>query len=270
MDNILGKLNEWLVLYGPKLLAAVAIFIIGRIMLGILIGVIRKIMNKANVDTTLTKFLLSLLKILLLTVIIIAALEALGVETTSFIAILGAAGLAIGFALQGSLSNFAAGVMLIIFRPFKAGDFVEAGGVSGIVEEIRIFNTVMRTADNKEIIIPNGNIMNSNIINYSAKETRRVDLVFGIGYTDDIKKAKEILHRLVKADSRILADPEPIIAVGELAESSVNFVVRPWVKSEDYWNVYWNLTEQVKLTFDAEGISIPFPQRDVHLFQENT
>jgi small conductance mechanosensitive channel len=189
------------------------------------------------------------------------------VETTSFIAILGAAGLAVGFALQGSLSNFAAGVMLIIFRPFKSGDFIEAGGTIGVVEAIQIFNTVLRTPDNKMVIVPNSNITGGNITNYSAKEDRRIDMVFGIGYDDDLKKAKEILERLISEDSRILKDPAPTVAVSELADSSVNFVVRPWVKTSDYWAVYWDFTEKVKLTFDAEGISIPYPQQDVHMHQ---
>ena len=260
---------EWLWAYGPKIITALVIFIVGRIIVNIIVKILKKVMDKAHVDETLTKFITSLARIFLLMVVVIAALESLGVDTTSMVAILGAAGLAIGLALQSSLSNFSAGVMLIIFRPFKSGDFIEAGGAMGIVEEIHIFNTMMRTADNKEIIIPNSNIMGGNITNYSAKETRRVDLVFGIGYDDDLKKAKSILEKIVKEDSRILAEPAPVIAVSELADSSVNFIVRPWVKSGDYWNVLWDLTEKVKLTFDAEGISIPFPQRDVHLYNEN-
>lgn len=269
MENFSEKAMEWLSLYGPKLLVALAIVIIGRIIVGMITSVIRKLMTKASIDETLIKFLSSLIRIILLTVVIIAALESLGVQTTSMIAILGAAGLAIGLALQSSLSNFSAGVMLIIFRPFKAGDFVEAGGATGVVEEIHIFNTQMRTGDNKEIIIPNGNIMGNNITNYSAKETRRVDMVFGIGYDDDLKKAKDILVNLVNADERVLKDPAPVVAVSELADSSVNFIVRPWVNSADYWAVFWDFQENVKTTFDAEGISIPFPQRDVHLYNEN-
>lgn len=269
MENFADQAMTWIKEYGPSVLAALAIFIIGRIVVGIIIGAIRRVMNRASVDETLSKFILALLKAILVTVVIIAALEAIGVETTSFIAILGAAGLAIGLALQGSLSNFAAGVMLIIFRPFKAGDFVDAGGATGTVEEVRIFNTLMKTPDNKSIIVPNGGIIGGNITNYSAKETRRVDMVFGIGYDDDIKKAKEILNRLLNEDSRVLPDPAPVVALGELGDSSVNFIVRPWVKSADYWGLLWDYTEKVKLTFDAEGISIPFPQHDVHLFQEN-
>lgn len=269
MENLTEKLMDWVYFYGPKVIAALAIIVIGRIVVGIVARFIRKLMNKTKVDDTLTKFVVSLVRILLLMVIAIAALNSLGVETTSLIAILGAAGLAVGLALQGSLSNFSAGVMIIIFRPFKAGDFVEAGGTSGSVEEIRIFNTLLKTPDNKIIIVPNSNIIGNNITNYSAQDTRRVDMVFGIGYGDDIKKAKDILNRLITEDSRILQDPAPTVAVGELADSSVNFVVRPWVKTADFWAVKFDFTEKVKLTFDAEGISIPFPQRDVHLYNED-
>jgi small conductance mechanosensitive channel len=180
------------------------------------------------------------------------------------IALIGAAGLAVGLSLQSTLQNLAAGVMLIIFRPFKAGDFIDAGGVVGTVENIQIFNTVMRTGDNREIIVPNGGIFGGTITNYSARETRRVDMVFGIGYDDDIRKAKEVIKGILDADTRILKDPAPLIAVGELADSSVNFNVRPWCKSGDYWDVYFDTHEKIKLTFDEQGISIPYPQMDVH------
>ena len=246
-------------------LAAIAILFIGRIIVGILTGIVKRLLTKADVDETLIRFVTGLTKGLLMTFVFIAAISSLGVETTSFIAILGAAGLAIGLALQSSLSNFASGVMLIIFRPFNRGDYVEAGGVSGVVDEIAIFNTVLKTPDNRKVIVPNGDIVGGAITNYSAHETRRIDLVFGIGYDDDIKKAKQTLERLVGEDSRILQDPAPTIAVSELADSSVNFVCRPWVKTGDYWAVYFDLLEKVKLTFDAEGISIPFPQQDVHM-----
>jgi len=189
----------------------------------------------------------------------------MGVETTSFVAVLGAATLAIGFALQGSLSNFASGVMLIIFRPFKTGDFIEAGGATGTVEEVGVFATKIKTGDNKAVIAPNSSITSGNIINYSAKEMRRIDMVFGIGYGDDIKKAKEVLHSILDADARVLKDPAPTIGVLELADSSVHFACRPWVKTADYWGAYFEITEQVKLQFDAQGISIPFPQQDLHL-----
>ncbi len=270
MEQLMDKLVEWGALYGPQIIGALAILIIGRMVVGILVGIVRRLMNKANVDETLTKFVLSLTRIMLMTFVFIAALNALGVATTSFIAIIGAAGLAIGLALQGSLANFASGVMLIIFRPFKSGDFVEAGGVAGVVEDISIFSTIMRTGDNKQMIIPNSNITGSNIINYSAKDTRRVDFVFGIGYDDDLKKAKQLLVEIINGDDRILKDPAPVVAVSELADSSVNFIVRPWVKSGDYWAVYWDITEKVKLTFDNQGISIPYPQQDVHMHQVTT
>ena len=267
MENLSDKLLEWGTLYGTKILAAIAILVIGRIIVGILVGVVRRLMVRSNVDETLTKFVTSLTRIALMVFLVIAALSALGVQTTSFIAIIGAAGLAIGFALQGSLANFAAGVMLIIFRPFKAGDYVKAGGSAGTVEAISIFNTVLKTPDNCKVIIPNSKVTGDNIVNYSAKEMRRIDLVFGIGYGDDLRLAKETLNEIIAADVRILKDPEPTIAVSEFADSSVNFVVRPWVKTADYWAVYFDLTEKVKLTFDQKGISIPYPQTDVHVHQ---
>ena len=205
--------------------------------------------------------------ILLLTFVILAALGQLGIQTTSFIAIIGAAGLAIGLALQGALANFAAGFLMIIFRPFKVGDFIQCAGVAGTVEEIQIFTTQLKTPDNKTIIVPNAKITSDNITNFSTKETRRVDLVFGIGYGDDIDNAKKVISDLLEKDERIMKDPPPTIAVVELADSSVNFVVRPWVKSGDYWDVHFDMTENIKKRFDAEGISIPFPQQDVHLYE---
>ncbi len=222
-------------------------------------------MERRNVDALLASFSSNIVYVALVAFVVIAALSQLGIQTTSFVAIIGAAGLAIGLALQGSLANFASGVMIIAFRPFKVGDFIEAGGVAGVVEGIQIFSTQMRTGDNKAIIIPNANITGNNITNYSAKDTRRVDMVFGIGYDDDIKKAKDVLMELIADDDRILKDPEAVVAVSELADSSVNFVVRPWVKSADYWGVMFDFTEAVKLRFDKEGISIPYPQQDLHL-----
>jgi len=220
-----------------------------------------------NMDPMLATFITSIAHITAIIFIAIAALSELGIQTTSLIAIVGAAGLAIALSLQGSLSSFAAGVMIIAFRPFKVDDYIEAGGTAGIVEEIQIFSTRLRTADNKTVIVPNAAIINNNIVNYSAKDTRRVDMVFGISYKDDIGMAREILRDVVKQDDRILEDPEPVIAVSQLADSSVNLIVRPWVKTEDYWTVLWDLTEAVKLRFDKEGINIPFPQRDIHLHQ---
>jgi small conductance mechanosensitive channel len=246
---------------------AVAILILGLWLAKRLKNLMSKVMIKRGVDAMLASFMSSIAYILAAAFIVIAALGHLGIQTTSLVAIIGAAGLAIGLALQGSLANFASGVMIIAFRPFKVGDFVEAGGAVGVVEGIQIFSTQMKTGDNKTIIIPNANITNSNITNYSTKDTRRVDLVFGIGYDDDIKKAKQILEDIVTNDERILKDPAPVVAVSELADSSVNFIVRPWVNAADYWAVYWDLTETVKLVFDKEGISIPYPQQDVHMHQ---
>jgi len=270
MENVTDLIREFATLYGIKIVGAIAILVLGRIAVGILTGIVRRLMKRGKVDETLTKFVVSLTRIALMVFVIIAAISTLGVQTTSFIAVIGAAGLAIGFALQGSLANFASGVMLIIFRPFRAGDFVEAGGTNGAVEAVYIFNTILKTPDNKKVIIPNSKVTGDNIVNYSAKDERRVDLVFGIGYGDDIRKAKQILEQIVGSDERVLKDPVPTVAVSELADSSVNFVVRPWVKTADYWSVYFDLTEKVKLTFDEQGISIPFPQRDVHLHQVST
>jgi len=266
LENIdITKLTETYVIpWAINIAMAIAIFIIGKMVVNILIKVLKKILTKSKMDEMLVNFVASIMKTILLLFVIIAALDQLGVDTTSLIALLGAAGLAVGLALQNSLQNFAAGVMLIVFRPFKAGDFVEVAGTSGVVETISIFSSTLRTGDNKEVIIPNGSIYGGTITNFSARDTRRVDMVFGIGYDDDIKKAKALMDKIVNADERVLAEPAPVIAVSELADSSVNFVVRPWVKSGDYWAVMWDLTEEIKLQFDAAGISIPYPQMDVH------
>jgi len=205
----------------------------------------------------------------LMAAVIIATINQLGVQTTSLLAVVGAAGLAIGLALQGSLSNFASGVMIVLFRPYKVGDVIEAGGVTGSVIEVQIFTTIMKTPDNKKIIVPNSQVMAGEITNYSANPTRRVDLVAGCGYDDDLDKVRGVLEGIIAADDRILSDPAPTIAISELADSSVNFVVRPWVNSADYWGVYFDLTEQIKKRFDAEGISIPYPQRDVHVYKHD-
>jgi len=263
------KIVELIQAYGMPLLWAIVIFVVGRIVSGILANTVAKLMIKSKIDETLVKFMRSLIYMGLMTFVVLAALGKMGIETTSFAAIIAAAGLAIGLSLQGTLGNFAAGVMLILFRPFKAGDFVEAGGVAGVVEEVLIFSTKMRSGDNKEIIVPNGQIIGSTITNYSAKETRRVDLVIGVGYGDDLKKVRSVLEQILAEDSRVLQDPAPTIGVLELGESSVNFAVRPWVKSGDYWPVLFALQENIKIRFDAEGISIPFPQRDVHVINES-
>ncbi len=215
----------------------------------------------------LVEFISSLARAALLLIVIIASLDVLGVDTTSLIAVLGAAGLAVGLALQGSLQNFASGVMLILFRPFREGDVVEAAGIIGKVEKITVFNTIFLSPDNREIIVPNSAIYGGTIANLSARENRRIDMVFGISYDDDIKKAKDILIKSLESDERVLKDPAPVVALAELADSSVNFVVRPWVKGEDYWDVKFDLTEHIKLAFDENNISIPYPQMDVHMDQ---
>ena len=254
--------------YGVKVLMALVIFVIGKWVVKRLSAVLEKLMEKNAVDPAIRHFTGSLVYYALLIFVCIAALGQLGIQTASFVAIVGAAGLAVGLALQGSLSNFAAGVLLLIFRPFKVGDFIEAAGTSGVIQNIQIFTTELHTGDNKKVIVPNGRIISGNIINYSANDTRRVDLVFGIGYQDDIDAARAVIESLLAADERVLDEPKPLVAVVALADSSVNFVCRPWVKSSDYWPVHYSLTEAVKKAFDANGISIPFPQRDVHLHQQ--
>lgn len=262
-----SAMTDYVIPWAINIGMALAVFIVGRFIVGIVTSIVRKLLLKSKTDEILIDFICSIARTVLLLFVIIAALEQLGVDTTSLVALLGAAGLAVGLALKDSLGNFAAGVMLIIFRPFKAGDFVEAGGTMGVVEKISIFSTTMRTGDNREVIVPNGAVYGSTITNFSARETRRIDLVFGIGYGDDIGKARDIMLKLMGDDERILKDPAPVVAVGELGSSSVDFVVRPWVASADYWVVRWDLLEKIKLAFDANGISIPFPQQDVHMHQ---
>jgi small conductance mechanosensitive channel len=253
--------------FGKDLIVAIVIFVVGRWIARWLARLTERAMEKADADSTLVGFVRSIVYIALLTFVVMAAIAQLGIQTTSFIAVLGAAGFAIGLALQGSLGNFAAGVMMIIFRPFKAGDFVEAAGISGVVEEIKIFTTTLRTGDNKTIIVPNSNITSSIIVNYSAKPTRRVDLTVGVSYSDNLDKVREVISGILAADDRILVDPGPTIAVSELADSSVNFAVRVWVNGSDYWPVFFDLNENIKKRFDEEGISIPFPQQDVYVHQ---
>lgn len=267
MEDLIAKIYELITVFGVKILAAVAVFIIGRWIAKLMRRIVDKVMGKRSVDPTISKFVANLTYIALLTFFILAALGLLGIQTTSFIAVIGAAGLAIGLALQGSLANFAAGFLLIIFRPFKVGDYIEGGGVAGKVEVIQLFTTQLATPDNKTIIVPNSKITGDNIVNYSTKGTRRVDMVFGIGYEDDIDKARNIITEILSQDERILQDPPMMIALSELADSSVNFIARPWVNSADYWNVYFETTEKVKKQFDAEGISIPYPQRDIHVYE---
>jgi small conductance mechanosensitive channel len=235
-----------------------------------IVRIVKRLMRKTNVDDVLVGFLSSILNSVLLVVVIIAALEQLGVNTTSLVAVFAAAGLAIGLALKDSLSNFSAGIMLIIFKPFKPGDYVEAAGIAGVVEMISIFNTLLRTGDNREIIVPNSQIYSGVITNFSAREQRRIDLVIGIGYEDDIKAAKQVLQNILESEARILKEPVPLILVNELGENSIELAVRPWVKREDYLNVRSDLLETIKQEFDAANISIPYPQREMHIRQPVT
>jgi len=264
-SNIDHYFNMFVIPWGTNVVFALLIWFIGRKVVKIIISVVDSIFVKAEVETVLSDFLRSIIATLLTAFLAIAALEQLGVPTTSLVAIFGAAGLAVGLSMQDSLKNFAAGVLIIINSPFKAGDFIEVAGVSGVVEKVSVFSTVIRTGDNREVIVPNGNIYGDVIVNYSARDTRRIDLVIGIGYEDDIKKTKEVLTKILEAEKRILKDPAFGIALGDLADSSVNFNVRPWVNSADYWAVRSDLLETIKLTFDAEGISIPYPQQDIHV-----
>ena len=263
--NISAVADAYIVPYAANIALALVVFVVGKWLAGTLTKVVISLLKKSRMDDILISFVTSIVKTLLMLFVTIAALNQLGVDTTSLIALLGAAGLAVGLALQNSLQNFAAGVMLIVFRPFKAGDFVELAGVSGVVENIGIFSSVLRTGDNRELIVPNGVIYGGIITNYSKRSTRRVDMVFGIDYSDDLKQAKELLRTIILADERVLPEPEPVIAVSELADFSVNFIVRPWVKNADYWPVLWDTTEKVKLEFDAQGLSIPYPQMDIHI-----
>jgi len=255
------------VTYGMKVLGALAILVIGIWLARLIKKVIVKLMDRSKVDPTLISFVASVAYVVLQVFVVIAALEKLDIKTTSFVAILGAAGLAIGLALQGSLSNFAAGVLMIIFKPFKVGEVIDAGGVLGTVREIGIFTTVIDTLDNKKTVVPNAKLTADNITNYSANETRRVDLVAGISYSDDIDKARAAIQSVLAEVPCILETPAPDILVSEMADSSVNFAVRPWCRPSDYWSVYFQVTEGIKKRFDAEDITIPFPQRDVHLYE---
>jgi small conductance mechanosensitive channel len=268
-NQLLNQIVEIVTVYGLRVVAAIAILIVGRIAAGSLSGAVRKTLQRRETDPTLVGFLTGLVRFGILAFTFIAALGRLGIQTASFVAVLGAAGLAVGLALQGSLSNFAAGVLILLFRPLRVGDFVEAGGTAGSVKEIGILATTMATPDNKKIIVPNSQIMGGTITNFNANGTRRVDLTAGISYGDDIGKAKEILERILREHPKVLQDPAPVVELAALADSSVNFVVRPWTEAADYWRVYWDVTRSIKEEFDKAGVSIPFPQRDVHLYQES-
>jgi len=268
MDSIMLNLQENAADYGLNVLAALAIFIVGKLTSQILKRFLRKFMERTNVDPTLISFTTNLAYATLLVFVVLAALNQLGIQTTSFIAVIGAAGLAIGLAMQSSLSNFAAGVMMIIFRPFQKGDYIEAAGTAGTVIELNIFTTRLRTGDNRVIFVPNGKIIADNIVNFSANDTRRIDMVFGISYDDNIQEAKAIIEDVLNSEERVLEDPPPAIGVIELADSSVNIAVRPWVKKEDFLSTQFTLNETIKERFDAANITIPYPQSDVHITKE--
>lgn len=274
MQELLNGNTDWMSQYvipwGINIAIAVAIFIVGRFIARIIVKSVAKVMERANVEVSLREFLSNILNVALLVVIVIAALEQLGVDTTSVVAVFAAAGLAVGLALKDSLSNFAAGVMLIMFKPFKVGDVINAAGSIGKVISIKIFSTVLRTGDNQEITIPNAQIYSGTITNITACDTRRIDLVIGIGYDDDIKKARNLIEDIINKDPAILKDPAPTIMVLDLGESSIDLAVRPWVNSGDYWSVRSDLLQSIKETFDAEGISIPYPQRDLHIIHDSS
>jgi len=266
IDYILfDKAIEITVTYAPKLIGAIIIWIIGGWVIKGLINTFTRMLDKSNTDESLKPFLKSIINAALRVMLIISVLTMLGFEMTSFIALLGAAGLAVGMALSGTLQNFAGGVIILVIKPFKIGDVIEAQGYIGTVKEIQIFNTTLKTADNKTIIIPNGGLATSCLINYTTEENRRVEWTFSIGYGDDTSKAKEILKAMCDADERILKDPETFIAISALADNSVNFIVRSWVKANDLWNVYFEMNEKVYKAFNKEGLNIPFPQMDIHL-----
>lgn len=268
IEKYIEMVTYWVTTYSVKILAALLILVIGKWIARRLTNLLTKLMEKNKVDITLVRFVDSIIYYTFMVMVVIAAAGQLGINTTSFLTIVGAAGLAIGLALKDSLSNFASGVMLVMFRPYKINDLVDIGGVSGTVKNISLFTTELSTPDNQKVIVPNSGITSNVITNVTANPTRRVDLIIGIGYDDDIKKAKEVIQGVLSEEERILPTPAPLIAVSELADSSVNFVVRPWAKTGDYWAVYFALQENIKLAFDANGISIPFPQQDVHMYQE--
>jgi small conductance mechanosensitive channel len=264
MSETISQITLFLTTYGMQVIGAIVILILGRIGAGLGRKLIKRVLTRSKTDTAVISFVSNLTYFLILTFAVRAALAKFGIQTASFVAILGAAGFAVGFALQGSLANFAAGVLILVLRPFKTGDYIDASGTAGTVKDIELFNTVLATPDNVKILVPNGKLFGNIIKNFSAYDTRRIDLVIGIGYASSIGKAVEVLQELMKNETRILADPPTQIAVNELADSSVNLVVRPWVKSQDYWGVRWDLTRAIKESFDEHGIEIPFPQHVVH------
>lgn len=267
LEDISDKIVEQSILYLPKVAMAIITLIVGLWTINLLVRMLTKQMKSKKVELSLQHFLESLFSIMLKVMLFITVISMFGVEMTSFIAVLAGAGLAIGLALQGSLSNFAGGVLILLFKPFKVKDFIEAQGHTGTVHKIQIFNTILKTLDNKTIIIPNGPLSNNSIINYTTEPQRRVDMTFGIGYGDDLKKAKKVLSTIISKDKRILKDPEPMVKVSELGDSSVNIAVKVWCKGTDYWDVRFDMHENVKLEFDKNKISIPFPQSDVHIYK---
>lgn len=269
VQGYLQKVIDLAIEYGPKLLLAIIVLIIGLWIIKFIIKTANRAMERSEVEISLRKFLTKLFGILLKVLLLISVASMIGIATTSFVAIIGAAGLAVGLALQGGLANFAGGVIILIFKPFKVGDFLDAQGHMGTVHEISIFTTILKTPDNKTVIIPNGALSNGSMVNFSTEPKRRVDMGFGIGYNDDIGKARQVLSQLVDSDSRIDKEPAPQIIVQELGESSVNFAVRVWSDSSNYWSIFFDMQEKVKQAFDKEGISIPFPQRDVHVYNTN-
>jgi small conductance mechanosensitive channel len=266
LEAILQKIAELATSYGLKLLMAIVVLIIGLMIIRALTKGIVRVMGKANVSESLVPFLRSLISVALKIMLIISVMGMIGIQMTSFIAVLGAVGLAVGLALQGTLQNFAGGVIILLFKPYKVGDYIETNGYAGSVREIQIFTTVLTTPDNKTIIIPNSPIATGSMINYSAQDKRRVDFSFGIGYDDDMEKARNIILDIVNSDSRIDKDPEPFVRVAELADSSVNFATRVWSDASNYWDIFFDITEKVKKEFDKQGISIPYPQQDVHVY----
>jgi len=261
---------QMLVEYGLRVVSAIVILLVGRYVAKLLSKLLAQVLVKAKVDATLVTFVENFSYTGMLVFVVVAALDRVGVQTASFIAVLGAAGLAVGLALQGSLGNFASGVLLLVFKPFRVGDFVEIGGVKGTVQAIQIFNTVLNSPDNVRIIVPNGAVTGGSISNYTINGTRRVDLTVSVSYEDDLKKARRVIESVLAAEPRILAEPAPVVAVNEMGDSSMDFVVRPWVKTADYWAVYWNLTENLKVALDEHGLTIPFPQQEIYIKTDTT
>ncbi|GAA4821908.1 mechanosensitive ion channel family protein [Algivirga pacifica] len=265
IEKLMQKLVDIGTEYGLKLIGAVIVLVIGLWAVKLITNIIKKRMENSQLDVSVRPFLISLINTLLKVLLGIAVLSTMGIEMTSFVAILGAAGLAVGMALSGTLQNFAGGVMILIFKPFRVGHFIEAQGYSGTVKEIQIFVTILNTADNKVIIIPNGPLSNGSLINYSREEKRRVDWTIGVSYDDDMEKVQAVIREVVQSDDRVLKDPEVFIGLNQFADSSVNFAVRAWVKKEDYWGVYFDTNKKLFAAFNEQGISIPYPQMDIHM-----